>query len=197
MTTSSGTQRRGLSLALFSLFLLIPRSVLSQSAGNIAIAGYIPEVFQLQAAQVASVDANINVQVFPAGFNSVLIKMRVPRSLQHGKVTVPLVMRTNASHYVLRAKAIGDRVDAMLSANHVRTLGDGSLLMPGAAEGFNSQNVALQSGSVVASGSRISRRGSGNNPNNALVTDLELSFQALPDGNTDHEWSLMVSMERL
>src|SRR5437879_5477422 len=123
--------------------------------------------------------------------------MRIPKSLLHGKVTVPLVMRTNASHFVLRAKAIGDRVDAMLSANHVRTLGDGTLLMPGAAEGFNSQNVALQSGSVIASGSRISRRGSGNNPNNALITDLELSFQSPPDGNTDREWSLMVSMERL
>jgi hypothetical protein len=197
MKTSSATQSRKLTLAILGLLLLIPSSGLSQSTGNISIAGYIPEVFQLEPGQFASLDANINVQVFPASSNSVLIKMKIPKSLRHGTVTVPLVMRTNASHFVLRAKPIVTPADTTASANHVRTLGDGTLLMPGAAEGFNSHNVALQSGSIVASGSRISRRGSGNNPNNALITDLELSFQNLPDGNDDREWSLMVSMERL
>jgi len=195
MTTLSGTQRRRLPLALLGLILSIPSW--SQSAGNISIAGYIPEVFQLEPGHLASADANISVQVFPSGINSVLIKMNISKSLRRGKVTVPLVMRTNASHYVLRARPVGNQAETTVSANHVRSMGDGTLLMPGAVEAFTSQNVPAQSGSVVASGSRISRRGSGNNPNNALITDLELLFQNLPDGNNDREWSLVVSMERL
>jgi hypothetical protein len=70
------------------------------------------------------------------------------------------------------------------------------LLIPGAAEAFNAQMTPIGSGSVIASGTRISRRGNGLTLNNALLADLEVSIDGKSDESNDG-YSFVISMERL
>jgi hypothetical protein len=160
------------------------------------VTGRVPEEFQLQVAGPSAADPRISIQVVPFGSNAVLVKMNVPKSLRHGKIILPVAMRTNSEKFSLLAKVTDPSRNAFISASHARAMGDGALLIPGAAEAFSPQMTQAGSGSIIASGTRISRRGNGLTPNNALIADLEVSLDGKSDESHD-EFSFVISMERL
>ena len=197
MTTSSGIRILRLSYAVFGLALLLPFQLYSQTSASLVVTGHVPEAFQLQLAEPVSADPRIAVQIVPVGPNAVLIKMTVAKSMRQGKLKLPLAMRTNSAQYALRAKSVDNSVNAFVSVSHPRGMGDGASLFPGAAESFNSQITPIAAGALVASGRRISRRGNGLTPNNALIADLEVSFDGIAANMNENQLSFIVCMERL
>ncbi|MCU1285096.1 MAG: hypothetical protein JWO13_1446 [Acidobacteriales bacterium] len=194
MKKSAGIRLRNISFAVLAFAALLPSSLQCQTSGAAVVTGRIPEQFQIQLAEPVSVDPRISVEVTPVGTNAVLVRMKVPKSVRQSKMILPLAMRTNSATFALRARSKDASAHTLIAAGRARAMGDGALLISGAAEAFTPQTGQMEAASVIASGTRISRRGNGLTPNNGLIADLQVSIDA-NDGNG--EFSFVVSMERL
>jgi hypothetical protein len=106
------------------------------------------------------------------GEASISFQVTSPPDLGKWQIAVPLTLRTNMAIFALSAKT-SERMN--ISIGSPKASGNGEMLAPGALSSFVGLSTVLESESLIAKGTRISRRGNNNCPDNALVAELIIS----------------------
>jgi hypothetical protein len=192
------TMAKNCSKLLFTIFLIASSSnfALAQQSASVAIGGNIASSAELEAAPPVSSDNSINVVVQNVISDTIQLQISAPAGLRNGRIVIPLRLRTNMSRFRLLAKPNTNLLGLTISTGMPRASGTGAMLVPGTIESFVNSNTQLQSEALIASGSRISRRGNNRSPDNAIETELVLSADSL--GATCRDTcSIMIFMQQM
>lgn len=165
--------------AVLTILLLGALAGGAENQHQVAISGRVLPAFSLEPV-AATADAGQQVFFVPQGRDRVLV--RIDRSAfgasSDGIVRVVLALRTNAEEFRLRGAQVSGLTPVEVSFGEAQP--SGHLVAPGAASGFAPAGGPLASGQeeLLATGSRISQRGSFSSPNNALLVPVELRLNS-------------------
>lgn len=151
----------------------------AQVSHQVSVSGYVLPAFRLLASPPVTDSATVRAIVWETGPNEVTVEVIVRGDHEAATVTVPLWLRTNADHFILRANYRGPATEGYLSLGSPQASGDGLLVAPEALAGFQAQLCPFTPEMTLATGSRISLRGSFRSPNNALLSTLKISLAPL------------------
>lgn len=152
----------------------------AQVSPQVSVSGYVAPAFGLQAAHPVTDSVTVTARARDSGPNEVTLEGIVRGEQEAVTVSVPLWLRTNADHFILRGTYQGPVTKGSLSLGSPEASGNGLLVVPGARAGFQALPCPLAAEMVLASGSRISLRGSFRSPHNALLSTLTITLPPQP-----------------
>lgn len=170
------TKQIGNCLAIAVVLICLQGSSSSQIPGEISIQAAVARTFQMTAGQISTSGSEAGVTTRKVSENQFEIQIAPAATVQIAKIVIPITMRTNAPFYRI---GLQTSVTVAASMGSPRASGDGAFVMPDAISSFVSSEVIFRKEVVIAAGSRISRRGNGLTPSNAITSDLTLSFRDL------------------
>ncbi len=176
----------------FSLMLLAAgasltnvQAVEAQDQVSISIMGRVLPAWKLEAV-AAQGDAGHAVVAAAESRQQVLVTIFRRGAIESpaGTVQLWLALRTNAQHYQLRATALSTSDELQLEFGQPQASGNGSQVAVASVPGFTPQTSVLipAEAGAVATGTRISMRGTFDSPHNALMVPVTLHIPASGKG---------------
>lgn len=108
----------------------------AQVSQQVSVSAYVAPTFRLQAGQPVADSATVTARARENGPNEVTLEVIVRGEQEAVPVSVPLWLRTNADHFILRGTYQGPVTKGSLSLGSPDASGNGLLVVPGARAGF-------------------------------------------------------------